>query len=163
MRKNKAFTLIELLIVLIVVGVLTVITIIVYNGAKFKANYTKAVDDMKKVEDAARLYLADKETWPTGTTNWVTETALKGGIPKPPCKDWTYEWISASSPAELVYLSLKQPASGTAGSTPVARYHNCISGTCKTNTVISPTITDYYIQNVTDKSIDCKFITPPAP
>jgi general secretion pathway protein G len=42
MKNEKGFTIVELLIVIVVIGILAAIVIVAYNGVQNKANTTKA-------------------------------------------------------------------------------------------------------------------------
>lgn len=55
-KLRHGFTVVELLIVIVVIGILASITTISYNGAQNKANDAKTSDAISKVADALRLY-----------------------------------------------------------------------------------------------------------
>lgn len=57
-RKN-GFTIVELLIVIVVIGILAAISIVAYNGIQDRANDTIRRDAAKKLEKAYKLYIAD--------------------------------------------------------------------------------------------------------
>ena len=56
MKKNKAFTLIELLIVIAIIGILTAIVIVSLTSSKNKANDSKIQTQLKQMEAQAQLY-----------------------------------------------------------------------------------------------------------
>lgn len=69
MRKRKAFTLIELLIVIAIIAVLAIIVVMNLSNARDKANYAKAKSDLKTVSDAVNMAVsAGKVTDSTFTT-----------------------------------------------------------------------------------------------
>lgn len=68
-RKQLGFTIVELLIVIVVIGILAAITIVAYNGIKDRARNTSIQSDIRQVHRMIELYRADNGTYPiTGTT-----------------------------------------------------------------------------------------------
>jgi len=65
-KNNRAFTLIELLIVISVIGVLSGITLRVINIGDLnkKARDSQRVADVKKIQTALELYFVDKRIYP---------------------------------------------------------------------------------------------------
>ncbi len=76
-KKNSGFTIVELLIVIVVIGILAAITIVAFNGIQNRANATAAealaVDMIKKAE----AYNAVEGQYPTAAV-------LKAGTAVPP-------------------------------------------------------------------------------
>ena len=61
-KTNKAtsgFTIVELLIVIVVIGILAAITIVAYNGVQNRARTTEAAANAKEVQNKAEVYAAD--------------------------------------------------------------------------------------------------------
>lgn len=77
LKNNKGFTIVELLIVIVVIGILAAITIVAYNGVQQRANTTKAQTAAKEVVNKAEVYAADNSgTYPTlAQLNAATGTA----------------------------------------------------------------------------------------
>lgn len=63
-RKRPAFTLVEILIVLILLGILAGALMLVSFSATSKAEATRIVEDMRCMKAAAMLFNADYGTWP---------------------------------------------------------------------------------------------------
>lgn len=57
--KQRAFTIVELLIVIVVIGILAAITIVAYNGIQQRARDSKRVNDLAAIEKAFKLYGAE--------------------------------------------------------------------------------------------------------
>lgn len=79
MKKDRGFTIVELLIVIVVIGILAAIVIVAYNGiqnrAKTQSGQAAASNIQKKVE----AYNAAVGSYPTGAANGDAFEALLNG------------------------------------------------------------------------------------
>lgn len=64
-RKSKGFTLVELLIVIVIIGILAGMMMLSTGGATAKAEATKIVADLRNMKAAAVMVYADSGKWPT--------------------------------------------------------------------------------------------------
>jgi len=70
-KKQTGFTIVELLIVIVIIGILAAITIVAYNGIQGQARDTQRVQDMQSIVKALELYKATNGVYPAavGTAN----------------------------------------------------------------------------------------------
>ncbi|QQG51100.1 MAG: prepilin-type N-terminal cleavage/methylation domain-containing protein [Candidatus Saccharibacteria bacterium] len=83
MKKDRGFTIVELLIVIVVIAILAAITIVAYSGITARANTTKAQTNAVAVQKVAEAYNADTGRYPglTGDfTTGSTSTKLPSGV-----------------------------------------------------------------------------------
>lgn len=64
LMNRKGFTIVELLIVIVVIGILAAITIIAYNGIQTRARDAKRTADISSIQKAVELYKADNGFYP---------------------------------------------------------------------------------------------------
>lgn len=64
-RKARGFTLVELLIVIVIIGILAGSMLLVFGSTTDKAKATRIVSDMRNLKAAALMYYADNNEWPT--------------------------------------------------------------------------------------------------
>lgn len=65
-RKQTGFTIVELLIVIVVIGILAAITIVAYNGVQSKAKNNQTVAAVRAYYTAIASYGAENGSYPTG-------------------------------------------------------------------------------------------------
>lgn len=65
LKKSKGFTLVELLIVIIIIGILAGMMMLASGSATDKAEATKIVSNLRNVKAAAIMYYADHNNWPS--------------------------------------------------------------------------------------------------
>jgi prepilin-type N-terminal cleavage/methylation domain-containing protein len=72
-QQERGFTIVELLIVIVVIGILAAITIVAYSGITARANSTKAQTNASNAQKVAEAYNADTGGYP------ITAAALNAG------------------------------------------------------------------------------------
>lgn len=71
-RKQTGFTIVELLIVIVVIGILAAITVVAYNGVQGRAQDTAIQSDLQQIAKKLELYKADYDVYPAGSTQLTT-------------------------------------------------------------------------------------------
>ncbi len=78
-QKYSGFTIVELLIVVVVIGILAAIVTVAYTGVTDSARAASVGDAMKKVDKAMQLFVVEN-----GYPSWPSEGVLGGGNPALP-------------------------------------------------------------------------------
>jgi prepilin-type N-terminal cleavage/methylation domain-containing protein len=84
LQKEKGFTIVELLIVIVVIAILVAIVIVAYTGITQRANETAAKANAEAVLKVAEAYATDEGngTYPSATTldDWDGVTRIPSGL-----------------------------------------------------------------------------------
>jgi len=83
--KSKGFTIVELLVVIVVIGILAAITIVSYTGITARANTSSAKANAGTVLERLNIYLTEKSTtvypnFATLKTTWTTSEGTASSI-----------------------------------------------------------------------------------
>ncbi len=76
-NKTAGFTIVELLIVIVVIGILAAITIVAYSGITARANTTKAQTNAVQTQKVAETYNAELSAYPKTTANFGAAPTAK--------------------------------------------------------------------------------------
>lgn len=68
-KNTSGFTIVELLIVIVVIGILAAITIVAYNGIQDRARNTKIKNDLAQIQKAITLGRINKDTFLIGISS----------------------------------------------------------------------------------------------
>ncbi|MDK2899225.1 MAG: hypothetical protein PWQ10_412, partial [Patescibacteria group bacterium] len=74
-QSSSAFTIVELLIVIVIIGILAAITLVSYTGIASRANIATIQSDLSNASKKLSMYYATYGSYPTTTglsssTNW---------------------------------------------------------------------------------------------
>lgn len=104
-KKDRGFTIVELLIVIVVIGILAAITIVAYNGVQNRAKTTSAQSTAQTVAKKIEAYNAEETGYPllsTALTNAATTktyylTGVTFGTPASGSSPSTVSFIKCGS------------------------------------------------------------------
>lgn len=66
--RQKGFTIVELLIVIVIIGVLASLVIVAYNGIQGRARDAERQSDVRNIKQAIEQYKADNSVYPAACT-----------------------------------------------------------------------------------------------
>jgi len=69
--KHNGFTIVELLIVIVVIGILAAITVVAYSGIQARARDSQRQSDIRMITKALELYYVDNNQYPAGSGSTV--------------------------------------------------------------------------------------------
>lgn len=78
-KKLPAFTLLEILVVIAIIGILSVVTAIGLSGVRAHSRDTKRVADIKQMQTALKMYQLDHKKYPT-TAEWGNQIATGSNV-----------------------------------------------------------------------------------
>ena len=132
-NKSKGFTIVELLIVIVVIGILATLVIVTFTGIQQKARNSKRETDINAVDSHVEAFYAQYGFYPT-LADLQDQTANTGFVPT---------FMKGLDPAAL--QDPNQAAGGTIGAVAssdqysyVASGTNCVNTTATTITNGSP-------------------------
>lgn len=82
-KKSSGFTIVELLIVIVIIGILAAITIVAYNGTQQRARDSKRVNDITSIKGALLAYKSLNGVYPDSTSgqsgSWDSSADFRSG------------------------------------------------------------------------------------
>lgn len=107
-KNNKGFTIVELLIVIVVIGILALLVITTYSGIQAKARNSKRSTDIASIQTQLEAFFSENGYYPSRTDmnndSWLAtnmKSLDKGGLIDP--KNPTQSNDLAAAPAANVY------------------------------------------------------------
>ena len=98
LNSKEGFTLIELMIVLLVLGILATIAIPRFGDMTGKAKEVKAKSELKQVQTALELYYAEKGNYPNANANDAAfKTILDGYLSSGDLSSYTFTYTAPAA------------------------------------------------------------------
>ncbi len=104
-RKGQAFTLIEILIVIAIIGLLATVIIASMSGAKLRAQDARRIEDIAAIKKALEVYMASNARYPDSLLVLTQGSDhLLSDVPKDPSGDPTraYQYATSSDATDFV-------------------------------------------------------------
>lgn len=103
------FTIVELLIVIVVIGILAAITIVAYNGIQGRANDAERTTDVKQLHKALEAFYATNGYYPSvgdvrNASFRANSLKIPESIVQPPGQTSTIGYCWSSSPNSYCYV-----------------------------------------------------------
>jgi len=110
--KQKGFTIVELLVVIVVIAILATITVVAYSGITTRAKNNARLSDVETITKALELYYSDKGFYPNGTNYSPGSTAINSSWSTTTDGSWS-NLEAALSPYVNALPVPPAPSSGT--------------------------------------------------
>ena len=104
-KHQSGFTIVELLIVIVVIGILAAITIVAYNGIQQRGRDVKRTSDVGSLKKLVELYKVDNGTYPAvcaGGDNIGCSTSSLASVLVPTYTPSIPQDVNASRPYQYV-------------------------------------------------------------
>jgi prepilin-type N-terminal cleavage/methylation domain-containing protein len=83
LRSERAFTLIELLITIVIIAILASIGVVYYGGTQRQARISNRTQSLLNLQSTLEMYRLNKNTYPTTNGEWRTECNIwTGNLPQ---------------------------------------------------------------------------------
>ena len=119
-KNSTGFTIVELLIVIIIIGILVTLAVTAYNGIQTRSQASRAAAELKQLAKIINLYYQDNLNYPCFDHLWSEaeerewSAMYSGNWPKNP---WGYEYHWEHNQASINYsISVRSPGQDQAQS-----------------------------------------------
>jgi len=106
-QRDRGFTLVEIMIVVVIIGLLAAIAIPTFNRVKIKSQAARMANDFRQYEAAFSRFSMENGTLPATTAAGTIPSGMDGILPtsytQPSALSGSYEWVGA--PDQNIVLS----------------------------------------------------------
>lgn len=110
--KRGGFTIVELLIVIVIIGILAAITIVAFNGVQQRAKVTSAQSDLTSISKHTAIHQTLNDTYPTSHTAWRA-ILTSAGLPDVIGNATNKQFVICSTATESVVIATTPISNGT--------------------------------------------------
>lgn len=114
-KTQPAFTIVELLIVIVVIAILAAISLAVYNGIQNRARTVAVQSDLRQASKGIKLHKVDKTSFPATVSADCEDAPDNSHVCLKLSKDNTIESYSSPSPHTTFSLTIIHTPSGISG------------------------------------------------
>ena len=113
--KQRGFTLLEIMVVIVIIGVLASLVVPNLMGNKEKADKQKAVSDIVALENALDMYKLDNHRYPTTNQGLAANYNKEGYIKRLPADPWGNDYVLVNPGEHGAYDLLSAGPDGEMG------------------------------------------------
>ena len=103
-KADKGFTLVELLIVIVILGILATVTVFAVRGITNQGKSSACAADKKTLQVAAEAYQAQNGSYPVDVNTMVT-----AGLLRDVSTNWTYAPVAATAAVAAIPAAAEGP------------------------------------------------------
>ena len=145
-RSSLGFTIVELLVVIVVIGILAAITIVSYSGISSKAITASLTSDLSNASKQLKLFQVDNSTYPTTIDCSIPDSTTNKCIKSSTGTTYTYQVNNTSSPQTFTIYATKTSSDTTYRITSDSQPQPIVSSTittCPLNFILVPGSSTY--------------------
>ena len=154
MKKSSGFTLVELLIVIVIIGILASIGLSSFASAQAKSRDAKRKANLSQIASALELYYNDKGTYPADSSGGTGNFKICGELGTSECV-WGEDGLTNTVNSRTTTYMIKLPTDPIP--TKYRYYYNSTSTYYQLYARLENTNDKEISQTIIDKNLDCDY------